>query len=70
VETAVERLSPLRPTRLVGPGAGLLISAFPAAAIGASAVDPTALAALVAAADEGPAEPLYLRAPDAKLPAA
>jgi tRNA threonylcarbamoyladenosine biosynthesis protein TsaB len=71
VDTAIERLAPLRPALLVGPGAGLLASAFPAAALAAPTVDPVALAGLVAAAAETsrPAEPLYLRAPDAKLPA-
>jgi tRNA threonylcarbamoyladenosine biosynthesis protein TsaB len=71
VEDAAAWLAPLRPARLVGPGAALLAAAFPEAEVAASSVDPVALAGLVAAAPEpsAPPEPLYLRAPDAKLPA-
>jgi tRNA threonylcarbamoyladenosine biosynthesis protein TsaB len=71
IEDAAARLAPFRPARLVGPGAALLAAAFPQAEIAAGGVDPVALAALTAAAPEpeSPPEPLYLRAPDAKLPA-
>jgi len=71
VEDAALRLVPFRPTRLVGPGAALLAKAFPGAEVAAGGVDPVALAGLVAAAPEPRTapEPLYLRAPDAKLPA-
>jgi tRNA threonylcarbamoyladenosine biosynthesis protein TsaB len=72
VETAVERLTPLRPVRLTGPGAHLLAEAFPGAElVTAAGADPAVLARLTAEAREPlPApEPLYLRAPDAKLPA-
>lgn len=71
VQDAAARFEPLRPARLLGPGAALLASAFPDAEIRAAGVDPVALAELAAAAAEplSPPEPLYLRAPDAKLPA-
>jgi tRNA threonylcarbamoyladenosine biosynthesis protein TsaB len=72
IESALGQLGPLSPTRLVGPGARLLAAAFPEAELVESAgVDPTVLARFTAAAAEPlPApEPLYLRAPDAKLPA-
>lgn len=71
IEEAAARLAPFRPARLIGPGAALLAPAFPEAELATGAVDPIALAALTGAAPEpesGP-EPLYLRAPDAKLPA-
>jgi tRNA threonylcarbamoyladenosine biosynthesis protein TsaB len=70
VEAAVERLEPLGVGTLAGPGAALLAQAFPEAVLGAAAVDPARLAVLAALA-EAPLrapEPLYLRAPDAKLP--
>ena len=60
------------PTVLAGSGARLLAKVFPKAVIDDRAgADPVALAHLVARAPEptGPPEPLYLRAPDAKLPA-
>ena len=71
IEDAAARLAPFRPARLVGPGAALLAAAFPEAEVAAGGVDPVALAVLTAAAPEpeSPPEPLYLRAPDAKLPA-
>ena len=71
LEDAAARLAPVRPARLVGPGAALLAPAFPEAGLRQAGVDPVALAALAAAAPEpaAPPEPLYLRAPDAKLPA-
>jgi tRNA threonylcarbamoyladenosine biosynthesis protein TsaB len=57
--------------RLVGPGAGLLASALRHAIVDARpAPDLAALARLAAAATPDPTlRPLYLRAPDAKLPA-
>jgi tRNA threonylcarbamoyladenosine biosynthesis protein TsaB len=71
IEDAGLRLAPFRPARLVGPGAALLAAAFPEAEVASGGVDPVALARLAAAAPEpeSPPEPLYLRAPDAKLPA-
>jgi len=59
------------PGLLVGPGAALLASAFPDAAVEARAgVDPVRLAGLAAAVEApGAPRPIYLRAPDAKLPA-
>jgi tRNA threonylcarbamoyladenosine biosynthesis protein TsaB len=65
-------VDPEGPARLVGSGAKLLAEAFPNAVVEDRAgADPVALAGLVAAAAE-PLEPprsVYLRAPDAKLPA-
>jgi len=61
-----------RPARLIGSGGALLAPFFPDAVLGERAgADPVALARLVAAAPEtdSPPRPLYLRAPDAKLPA-
>ena len=66
------KLDPLGPTALIGSGAGLLAPAFPNAVLDPrSGADPVALARLVAEAVEpiGAPQPLYLRAPDAKLPA-
>lgn len=56
--------------RLVGSGARLLADLLPAAqVIDAPACDPAAVARLAAVAPAGPApRPLYLRAPDARLP--
>ncbi|MBS0294998.1 MAG: tRNA (adenosine(37)-N6)-threonylcarbamoyltransferase complex dimerization subunit type 1 TsaB [Proteobacteria bacterium] len=65
------KLDPSGPSLLIGSGGSLLAEAFPKAVLdGRSGADPVALARLVAAAVEpsGPPEPLYLRAPDAKLP--
>ena len=71
VETAAARLAELwrgGPLRLVGPGAALLAGMAPdAVVIERAAPDPAALCALVAGRTT-PARPLYLRAPDAKLP--
>ena len=66
------KLDPLGPTALIGSGAGLLAPTFPNATLDPrSGADPVALARLVAEAVEpiGAPQPLYLRAPDAKLPA-
>lgn len=73
VETAAARLAELwrgGPLRLIGPGAPLLAEAAPGAeVVERTAPDPVAICALAArkAASAG-AKPLYLRAPDAKLP--
>jgi tRNA threonylcarbamoyladenosine biosynthesis protein TsaB len=54
---------------IVGPGAGLLSPRFPEAeAIPVFAPSPIAIAVLAATREPGPARPLYLRTPDAKLP--
>lgn len=58
------------PAVLIGSGAALLADAFPGAEQRAAAgADPAVLAALAAAAEPSPPRPIYLRAPDAKLPA-
>jgi tRNA threonylcarbamoyladenosine biosynthesis protein TsaB len=58
------------PAQLVGPGAALLVEAFPAAAVDPrGGPDPVILARMALAADPAPPHPIYLRAPDAKLPA-
>jgi len=73
LETASARLAELwrgGPLRLIGPGAALLADAAPGAEIvERAAPDPATICALVAnkPASAG-ARPLYLRAPDAKLP--
>ncbi|MFC3080222.1 tRNA (adenosine(37)-N6)-threonylcarbamoyltransferase complex dimerization subunit type 1 TsaB [Phenylobacterium terrae] len=72
VETAFARVAEMAaagaPT-LVGPGAGLLAPAAPGArVIETEAADPAAVARLALAG--GAARPLYLRAPDARLPGA
>ena len=73
VEVAAARLAELwkgGPLRLIGPGVALLAGAAPGAeVIERVAADPAAICALVARkpASAG-ARPLYLRAPDAKLP--
>ena len=72
LEEAAERLRALDAELLVGSGAPLLAQALPLArAAGLAALDPAVLARLAAQAPE-PAvspRPLYLRAPDARLPA-
>lgn len=58
------------PGLIVGSGAALLASAFPSAASDPRAgADPVWVARLAQTADEAPPVPIYLRAPDAKLPA-
>jgi tRNA threonylcarbamoyladenosine biosynthesis protein TsaB len=74
VEDAVEALAavdPAGPAIVTGPGAALLAGYFPRAEVLPRAgPDPLAVAALAAAvADPAPPRPIYLRAPDAKLPA-
>lgn len=70
--TAAARLVELaagRPATLVGPGAALLAEVLPdARAVALDHADPAAVARLAAARTPTPPRPLYLRAPDAKLP--
>jgi tRNA threonylcarbamoyladenosine biosynthesis protein TsaB len=72
-EVAAARLAELsqgRPFTLVGSGAALLADFAPnAAVIPAEGADARHVARLAAARAPGPLKPLYLRAPDAKLPA-
>jgi tRNA threonylcarbamoyladenosine biosynthesis protein TsaB len=72
-EVAAARLAELsqgRPFTLVGSGAALLADFAPAAAvIAAEGADARHVARLAATRQPGPLKPLYLRAPDAKLPA-
>lgn len=59
-----------RPFTLVGSGAALLAAAAPSAAVvAAEGADARQVARLAAIRAPGPLKPLYLRAPDAKLPA-
>jgi tRNA threonylcarbamoyladenosine biosynthesis protein TsaB len=71
---AAARLAELsmgRPLTLVGSGAPLLAPAVPGAAVlTPEGCDARKVAALAAARTPGPLKPLYLRAPDAKLPGA
>ncbi|MGZ6017828.1 MAG: tRNA (adenosine(37)-N6)-threonylcarbamoyltransferase complex dimerization subunit type 1 TsaB [Phenylobacterium sp.] len=73
VEVAAARLAELsqgRPFTLVGSGAALLADVAPSAtAIAAEGADARHVARLAAGRAPGPLKPLYLRAPDAKLPA-
>jgi tRNA threonylcarbamoyladenosine biosynthesis protein TsaB len=73
VETAAARLVELamgRPLTLVGSGAPLLAEVAPGAAvILAEGADARQVARLAAAKPVTPLKPLYLRAPDARLPA-
>ncbi len=70
VQDAADMLIKLDPLVLIGSGAALLTPWFPKARLDPRAgADPATLAALAAAAALTPAKPLYLRAPDAKLPA-
>lgn len=72
VETAAARLPELaagRTVTLVGSGAGLLAEVAPGATvIAADYPDPVAVARLAAGRQPTPPRPLYLRAPDARLP--
>jgi tRNA threonylcarbamoyladenosine biosynthesis protein TsaB len=72
-ETAAARLAELgmgRPVTLVGSGAALLADLVPAARIVAlEGADARQVARLAATRTPAPLRPLYLRAPDAKLPA-
>jgi tRNA threonylcarbamoyladenosine biosynthesis protein TsaB len=59
------------PATLIGSGAALLGAAVPGGRVlAAEGADPVLVARLAAARAPGPAAPLYLRAPDARLPAA
>ena len=73
VETAAARLAEIalgRAVTLVGSGAGLLASSVPTARIvEAEGADAREVARLAAARTPRPLKPLYLRTPDAKLPA-
>lgn len=63
-------IDPAGPGLIVGSGAALLAGAFPdAAADPRAGADPVWVARLARGADPAPPRPLYLRAPDAKLPA-
>jgi tRNA threonylcarbamoyladenosine biosynthesis protein TsaB len=68
---ALIKLESTGPVRLTGPGAGLLSHAFPEAELDARAfADPAAIAQLAAKVRAAaPPRPLYLRPPDARLPA-
>ncbi len=72
-EVAAARLAELsqgRPFVLVGSGAGLLVGLAPSVrVIAAEGADARHVARLAAGRAPGPLKPLYLRAPDAKLPA-
>jgi tRNA threonylcarbamoyladenosine biosynthesis protein TsaB len=72
-EVAAARIAELsqgRPFTLVGSGAALLADFAPAAAvIAAEGADARDVARLAAGRASAPLKPLYLRAPDAKLPA-
>jgi tRNA threonylcarbamoyladenosine biosynthesis protein TsaB len=72
-ETAAARIAELsmgRPLTLVGSGAPLVQGLVPAAAvIRAEGADARHVARLAAGREPKPLKPLYLRAPDAKLPA-
>lgn len=59
-----------KPDTLVGSGAALLAAAFPHADIAGSQVPDPVIVAKLAARSSMSARPIYLRAPDAKLPAA
>ena len=69
IETAAARLAELAPDILVGTGASLLADMRPGAqVVPIDHADPAAVAALAASRSPIPPRPLYLRAPDAKLP--
>lgn len=69
IETAAARVAELAPDVLVGTGAPLLADMRPSAkVIAVDHADPAAVAALAAVRAPTPPRPLYLRAPDAKLP--
>lgn len=69
VEIAAARVAEFAPDILIGTGAALLADLRPGArVIEADTTDPVAVARLAAARTPVPPRPLYLRAPDAKLP--
>jgi tRNA threonylcarbamoyladenosine biosynthesis protein TsaB len=69
VASARGRLASLGPQRLVGSGAALFEDLDGMVIDPVAAPDPRIIAALAARAEGGPLKPLYLRAPDARLPA-
>jgi tRNA threonylcarbamoyladenosine biosynthesis protein TsaB len=73
IETAAARLAEIamsRPLTLVGSGAGLLADMAPhARVVAAEGADARTVARLAGARTPAPLKPLYLRTPDAKLPA-
>lgn len=69
LETAAARVAEFAPEVLIGSGAGLFAGMTPTArVIAAEQADPSAVARLAAARSPVPPRPLYLRAPDARLP--
>lgn len=69
IETAAARVAEVSPDILIGSGASLLADVAPQArVIAADHVDPVAVAWLAASRSPVPPRPLYLRAPDARLP--
>jgi tRNA threonylcarbamoyladenosine biosynthesis protein TsaB len=68
LSTLLERLSP--DLTLVGPGVDLVAPQRPGARlVRRDGPDPVAVAGIAAGREPGPLAPLYLRAPDARLPA-
>ena len=69
IETAAARLAEFAPDTLIGTGAALLADVRPGVrVVPADVTDPVAVARLAAGRSPVPPRPLYLRAPDAKLP--
>jgi len=69
IEIAAARVAEFSPDILIGTGAALLADLRPGArVVEADTTDPVAVARLAAARAPVPPRPLYLRAPDAKLP--
>ena len=69
IETAAARVAEFAPDVLVGTGARLLAEMRPSAqVVEIDHADPVRVAALAAVRSPSPPRPLYLRAPDAKLP--
>ena len=69
IETAAARVAEFAPDILIGTGAALLADVRPGVRVTpADVTDPVAVARLAAARSPVPPRPLYLRAPDAKLP--
>jgi len=69
IETAAARVAEFAPDILIGTGAALLADVRPGVRVTpADVTDPVAVARLAAARPMVPPRPLYLRAPDAKLP--
>lgn len=69
IEIAAARVAEIGPDILIGSGSALLGAMIPGARIvEAPHADPAAVAAIAAARAPVPPRPLYLRAPDARLP--